>query len=64
MPLQDYQADGQAADAISADTLVKMEDAPRLLGIPKSECSSIFCLPRSEWSKSWGNNEDPLALFE
>ena len=29
--------DGQAADAISAYTQVKMEDAPRLLIIPNSE---------------------------
>ena len=30
--------DGQAADAISAYTQVKMEDAHKLLKIPKSEC--------------------------
>ena len=30
--------DGQAADAVSAYTQVKLEDAPRLLKIPKSEC--------------------------
>ena len=29
---------GQAADAVSAYTQVKMEDAPRLPRIPKSEC--------------------------
>ena len=28
--------DGQAADAVSAYTQVKLEDAPRLLKIPKS----------------------------
>ena len=33
---------GQAADAVSADTQVKMEDAPRLLEIPKSECPDIW----------------------
>ena len=32
---------GQAADAVSADTLVKMEDAPRLQKIPKSECTDV-----------------------
>ena len=31
----------QAADAVSAYTLVKMEDAPKLLKIPKSECPDI-----------------------
>ena len=30
--------DGQAADAVSPYTQVKMEDAPKLLKIPKSEC--------------------------
>ena len=30
--------DGQAADAVSAYTQVKMEDAHKLLKIPKSEC--------------------------
>ena len=32
--------DGQAADAVSAYTQVKMEDAPRLLKTPKSECQT------------------------
>ena len=30
--------DGQTADAVSAYTQVKLEDAPRLLNVPKSEC--------------------------
>ena len=33
--------DGQAADAASAYTQVKTEDAPKLLKIPKSECPDI-----------------------
>ena len=33
---------GQAADAVSANTQVKMEDAPTLLKIPKSECPDIW----------------------
>ena len=42
--------DGQAADAVSAKTLVKMEDAPKLLKIPKSECPDIgIRLPRHKW---------------
>ena len=32
---------GQAADAVSADTQVKMEDAPWLQKIPKSECTDV-----------------------
>ena len=34
--------DGQAGDAVSAHTQVKMEDAPRLLKIPKSECPDFW----------------------
>ena len=46
--------DGQAADAVSAYTQVKWEDAPRLLNIPKSECLDVWiCLPRHNWPKSW-----------
>ena len=33
--------DGQAADAVSAKTQVKMEDAHKLLKVPKSECPDI-----------------------
>ena len=35
------RCDGQAADAVSAYTQVKMEDAHKLLKIPKSECPDI-----------------------
>ena len=39
--------DRQAADAVSAYTQVKMEDAHKLLKIPKSECPDIWNrLPR------------------
>ena len=34
--------DGQAADAVSAYTQVKMEDAPRLLRIPKVRMSKLM----------------------
>ena len=34
--------DGQAADAVSTYTQVKMEDAPRMLRIPKSECPDFW----------------------
>ena len=38
---------GQAADAVSAYTQVKMKDASKLLKIPKSECPDIWIrLPR------------------
>ena len=45
--------DGQAADAVSANTQVKMEDAPTFLKIPKSECPDIWIrLPKHKWPKS------------
>ena len=52
--------DGQAADAVSAETQVKMKDAHKLLKIPKSECPDIWIrLPRHKWPKSWSSMEDP-----
>ena len=63
---------GQAADAVSAYTQVKMEDAPvkmedasKLLKIPKSECPDIWIrLPRHKWPKSWSSKEDPVVPLE
>ena len=54
---------GQAADAVSAYTQVKMEDAPTLLKIPKSECPDIWIrLPQHKWTKSWSSMEDQSFL--
>ena len=56
---------GQAADAVSANTQMKMEDAPKLLKIPKSECSDIgIRLPRHKWPKSSSSMEDPVVPLE
>ena len=56
---------GQAADAVSAYTQVKMEDAPKILKIPKSECPDIWIrLPRHKWPKSWSSMEDPVVPLE
>ena len=56
---------GQAADAVSAYTHVKMEGAPKLLKIPKSECPDVSIrLPRHKWPKSWSSMEDPVVLLE
>ena len=56
---------GQAADVICAYTQVKMEDAPKILKIPKSECPAIWIrLPRHNWPKSWSNMEDPVVPLE
>ena len=50
--------DGQAADAVSAYTQVKMEDAHKLLKIPKSECPDIWI------RQSWSSMEDPVVPLE
>ena len=56
---------GQAADAVSAYTLVKMEDAHKLFKIPKTECPDIWIrLPRHKWPKSWSSKEDPVVPLE
>ena len=56
---------GQAADAISVYTKVKMEDAPSLLKILKSECPDIWIrLPKHKWPKSWSSMEDPVVPLE
>ena len=56
---------GQAADAISAYTQVKTEDAPSLLNIPKSECPDIWIrLPKHKWPKSMSSMEDPVVPRE
>ena len=56
---------GQAADAVSACTHVKMEDAHKLLKIQKSECPDIWIrLPRHKWTKSWSSMEDPFVPLE
>ena len=46
--------DGQAADAVSAYAQVELEDAPRLVKIPNTECADVWIrLRRYEWPKSW-----------
>ena len=56
---------GKAADAISAYTHVKMEVAPSLLKIQKSECPDLWIrLPKHKWPKSWSSMEDPVVPLE
>ena len=46
--------DGQAADAVSAYTHRKMEDASTLQKNPKSECSDVWIrLPPHKWRNPW-----------
>ena len=53
--------DGQAADAVSTFSQVKMEDAHKLLKSPKSECPDIWIrLPRHKWPKSSSSRVVPL----
>ena len=52
--------DGQAADAVSAYTQVKLEDAPRLLRIPKSHCPEYgHVFHDTNGLNSWSDTEDP-----
>ena len=56
---------GQAADAVTAYNQVKMEDDPKLLKVPKSECADIWIrLPRHNWPKSWSSMEEPVVPLE
>ena len=42
-----------------------MEDAHKLLKLPKSECPDVWIrLPRHKWPKSWSSMEDPVVLLE
>ena len=56
MLLPDYPVcDGQAAEAISAYTQVKMKDAQTLLKIPKSECPDVWIrLPKHKMAEVMG----------
>ena len=55
----------QAADAVSAYTQDRTEDAPKLLKILKSECPDIWIRkPRYKWPKSWSSMEDPVVPLE
>ena len=59
------ECDGQAADAVSAYTQVKLEDAPRSLRNPVSDCVDVWIrLPRHKWPKSWASVEDPVVFLE
>ena len=53
------------ADAVSAYTQVKLEDAPRLLKIPESECPDVWIrLPRHKVAKTMREIEDPVVPLE
>ena len=59
------QCAGQATDAVSAYTQVRMEDASKLLRIPQTECPDVWIrLPRHTWPRSWFSIEDPVVPLE
>ena len=57
---------GQAADAVSAYTQVKMEDAPSLSKKNQSQNVQIFgyVYQSTNGQKSWSRMEDPVVLLE
>ena len=56
---------GQAADAVSAYTQVKMEDAPNYWKFQSRNVEDIWIrLPRHTWPKSWSSMEDPVVPLE
>ena len=56
---------GQAADAVSAKTQVKMGRYSQFVKNRKSECPDIWIrLPRHKWPKSWSSMEDPVVPLE
>ena len=43
----------------------QVEEAPKLLKTPKSECPDIWIrLPRHKWPKSWSSLEDPVVPLD
>ena len=56
---------GQATDAVSAKTQVKMEDAHKIIENSISECPDIWIRPpQHRWPKSWSSVEDPVVPLE
>ena len=56
--------DGQAADAVSAYTQVKMEDAHKLLKIQNRSVQTFGFVYQHKWPKSWSSMEDPVVPLE
>ena len=56
--------DGQAADAVSAYTHRKMEDAPTLQKNPVRMSRRMDTSSTTQMSKSLANMEDPVVLLE
>ena len=58
--------DGQAADAVSAYTQVKLEDAQKLFKKISNRNVQMFgyVFHDTKWPKSWSSMEDPVVPLE
>ena len=56
--------EGQAADAVSAYTQVRMEDAPKLLKIPRSQNVQRYGFNNTNGKNHGENIEDPVVPLE
>ena len=57
--------DGEATDVVSVHTQVKLEDAPRVLKFPKSECPDVLDMSFTTlMAKILGNIEDLVVPLE
>ena len=54
---------GQASDAVSAYTQLKLEDAPKLLGLPESECQPSGFVYHDPVAQKM-DVQDPVVPFE
>ena len=56
---------GEANDAVSACTQVKMSDTSRLLKLLEIECSTVWIrLLRNRRPKHWDNIDDPMVTLD
>ena len=55
--------DGQAADAVSSHTQVKLEDAPNCSKIPNQNVRCLYTFSTTQMAKSM-KIEDPVALYD
>ena len=56
---------GQAADAVKAYTQVPLQEAHRLLGLPKEQRPETWIsLPKSRRPAQWEAVEDPVSPLE
>ena len=60
-----HGCEGQACDAVSTYTKVKMEDAPTLLKLARSKSPDIWIrFPRRKWPKTWQSIQELVVPLE